>query len=65
MASAYFGLNRGQTEFQVTESGTTSGSTDIEIRIDLTKGLQKSEMLQLIEMIENHILKNQSKFLVD
>ena len=72
MASAYFGLNRGQDGrtsvagvSPVTESATASGSTDVEIRIDLTKSLAKSEMVQLIGRLQEWILENRSKFLVD
>jgi hypothetical protein len=72
MASAFYGLNRGQTgrtsvagTSPVTESATTTGSTDVEIRIDLTKSMTKSEMSFLIERIKEWILENRSKFLPD
>lgn len=72
MASAFFGLNRGQTgnsaaagSSPVAESATATQSTDVEVRVDLTKSLTKGEILILLEAIERHILKNQSKFLVD
>jgi hypothetical protein len=73
MASAYFGLNRGQTEFTgdaagtqgVTESASASGSTDVEIRVDLTKSLNKNEVVMLVNQLNSWILKNKSKFLPD
>ncbi len=72
MASAFYGLNRGQTgrssaagTSQVTESATTTGSTDVEIRIDLTKGLRKQEMFDIIERLQEWVMENKSKFLVD
>jgi len=72
MASAFYGLNRGQTgrtsaagTQQVTESATATGSTDVEVRIDLTKGLTKAEILIIMERLKEWILKNQSKFLTD
>ncbi len=72
MASAYYGLNRGQSgrssaagTAPVTESATTTGSTDIEVRIDLTKGLTKNEALSALEQIKLWILENKSKFLAD
>lgn len=72
MASAFYGLNRGQTGRSapagtqvVTESATTTGSTDVEIRIDLTKSLAKSEIDQIILELREWIMQNRSKFLVD
>jgi hypothetical protein len=70
MASAYFGLNRGQSgrtsiagTSPVTESASASGSTDVEIRVDLTKSLEISEIYQLVERIQEWIMENRSKFL--
>lgn len=72
MASAFFGLNRGQTgrtgaagTSPVTESATATGSTDVEVRIDLTKGLRKQEMYDIIERLQEWVMENRSKFLVD
>ncbi len=72
MASAYFGLNRGQSgrsspagTSPVTESATTTGSTDVEIRVDLTKSLTKSEIYQLVTRINEWMNENRSKFLPD
>lgn len=56
MASEYYGLNRGQTEFQVTEQASTP-SKDVELKIDLTKNLTKAEVILILEMIENHLVK--------
>lgn len=56
MADRFFGLNRGQTEFQAAEGAATQ-ATDIEVRVDLTKNLTKSEVLQKLEELSNHILK--------
>lgn len=57
MASQYYGLNRGQTEFSMT-SGTSTGSVDVELRYDLTKSLTKSEILAILEQIRNQIIKD-------
>ena len=73
MASAFFGLNKGQTQWSgmasgvqgVTESATTTGSTDVEIRVDLTKSLTKNDVKVLVEQLNDWILKNKSKFLPD
>lgn len=56
MASRFYGLNRGQTEFQVTE-GSATGSTDVEVRVDLTKSLDKNDVLVKLQEICNWILK--------
>lgn len=58
MANRYFGLNRGQTEFDIVQDSSTN-STDIELRVDLSKSLTKSEVLVKLEELENAILKNQ------
>ena len=72
MASAYYGLNRGQTsapsgatQAGVTESASASGSTDVEIRIDLTKSLKMIEIDQIITELQEWIRQNRSKFLAD
>lgn len=73
MASAFYGLNLGQTENSglaagtqgVTESATTTGSTDIEVRIDLTKFTSKGQAILLLQQLESWILKNSSSFLPD
>lgn len=58
MAKQYFGLNRGQTEFDITQDSSTV-SKDVELVIDLSKSLTKSEVLIKLEELENAILKNQ------
>lgn len=57
MANQYYGLNRGQNEFDITQ-GTSTQSTDVELRFDLSKSLTKSEVLMALEKIENQILKD-------
>lgn len=57
MASEFYGINRGQTEPDVVK-GTSTNSTDIEVRVDLTKGLLESEVLFLLETIINKIITN-------
>lgn len=58
MATRIYGLSRGQTEFEVTEDvGSAVSSDDIEVTVDLAKNLEKSEVLQKLEEIKNHILK--------
>ncbi len=57
MASQYYGLNRGQTEFS-TVSGTSTNSTDVELRYDTGVSLTKEEVILLTEQILNQILKD-------
>lgn len=59
MASRFYSLNRGQTEFQVTE-GAASASMDIELRIDLAKGWTPAEVQIKLRELGDHILKNAS-----
>jgi hypothetical protein len=59
MPSRFYGLNRGQTEFQVAEGAATT-TTDIEVRIDTGKGWTPAEVQQKLEELGNHILKNSS-----
>lgn len=59
MANRYYGFNRGQTEFEVTE-GASTGSTDVEFRVDDTKNLTKDELERFLQMLKNVILKNLS-----
>lgn len=60
MAERFYGLDRGETEFSVTEGSSTTATTDVEVRVDLagfSGAVAKSEVLQLLDMIKNHILK--------
>jgi len=56
VADRIYGLDRGDTEFSVSE-GSTSPTKDVEIVVDLAVSLEKSEVLILIEQMKNHILK--------
>lgn len=57
MASQYYGRNRGQNEFDITQ-GTATQSTDVEVRFDLTKNLDKHEVLIALDDIKHQILKD-------
>jgi hypothetical protein len=59
MAQRYFGLDKGETEFSVTEDSSTTATTDVEVRVDLAASMSKSEVLQQLDMIKNHIIKSQ------
>lgn len=56
MADRIYGLDRGDSEFSVAED-SSSPTKDVEVVVDLAVDLEKSEVLQLLEMIKNHILK--------
>lgn len=57
MASAFFGYNRGAdlSPDKITESATTTGSVDVELRVDLTKGLTRGEITDIVEAILRRI----------
>lgn len=56
MADRIYGLNRGATEFSVSE-GAVSPTKDVEVVVDLAKNLTKAEVIMLLEQIEAHIIK--------
>lgn len=55
MADRFYGLDRGDTEFDVADQ-LTSPTKDVEIVVDLAVNLERSEVLQLLDMMRNHIL---------
>lgn len=61
MARQYYGINRGQNEFDIGangQSGTSSPGDDLEVNYDLTKSWTKEELLLGLEKISNQILKD-------
>lgn len=56
MANRFYGLDRGQTEFQVNEAAATA-TKDVELNVDLAVSLEKSEVIMLLEQIKAHIIK--------
>lgn len=58
MATRRYGLSRGETEFSVTESvGAATNADNVEVTVDLAVSLTKSEVLQKLDEIKNHITK--------
>ena len=53
MASLYIGLNRGQQGFAASDYtiGTSTGSTDVEVRIDTGKSLDRGDVKLILEAI--------------
>lgn len=60
MAQRYFGLDRGDTENDVTEDSSTTATTDVEVRVDLAAGMKVSEILIALDNIKNWIINHQS-----
>jgi hypothetical protein len=58
MADRFYGLDRGDTEFDVSED-SSSPTKDVEVVVDLAVNLEKSEVIQKLEEIKNHIIKGQ------
>ncbi len=66
MATRLYGISRGESEFAITEdAGSATVADNIELTVDLAVSLTKSEVLQLIDMLKNHMLKNASGVLKD
>lgn len=58
MATRLYGLSKGETEFQVTETVGSAVATDsIELTIDLAANLSKNDVLIALDYLKNHILK--------
>jgi len=56
MASVFYGINRGKN-FETAVVGSSTNSTDVEIRVDSTKILSREELFEAIEQLENYILQ--------
>lgn len=60
MATRIYGLSKGETEFQVTEGvGSAVAADNVELTVDIAANLEKREVLEKLDMIKNHIVKNQ------
>ena len=55
MANRFFGLNRGANINTPVTEGSSTGSTDVEVRVDDSKALTKSDVALLLEAIVKHI----------
>lgn len=64
MASQYIGYNRGaDLSPDKATTGTSTGSTDVELRIDLAKSLTRQDVLLITEAIERYISDLRSTFM--
>ncbi len=61
MASIYIGYNRGAdlSPDNATE-GASTGSTDVELRIDTGKSLNRGEIVRIMAAIERYLLDGRS-----
>lgn len=56
MASQYFGYNRGtDLSPNAITTDTSSGSTDVELRIDLTKSITRQDAKLIVDAIMRYI----------
>lgn len=60
MTQHYIGFNRGVPGFKATDFtiGTSTGSTDIEIRFDDSKGLTRFDLIKFAKAIERYFSTN-------
>lgn len=59
MADWFYGINRGKgVRPQDVVVGTSTGATDIELRVAQGASLKKKDVILLIEALENFILSN-------
>lgn len=56
MADIFYGMDRGDAEEDIT-TGTSTPTKDVEVAIDDAVSLTKSEVIQSLQKIINHILK--------
>lgn len=56
MADRFYGLDRGDTEFDIVEQAS-SPTKDVEVAVDLAVSLEKSEVIRKLDEIKNHIIK--------
>ncbi len=54
MANRYIGGNLGDTDEDIVE-GSSTNSTDVEVRVDLSKGLEKIDAKMILEAIIRRI----------
>lgn len=56
MAHEYWDINRGQHDTDVVV-GSSSGSGDVEVVVDLSKNIPRSEVIILLQSIVNKMIK--------
>lgn len=61
MAKLYIGLNHGETRKDIVTGNATTGK-DLEVVLDDTKGLTKSEVDQKLEIIGEYLITHSNQF---
>jgi hypothetical protein len=59
MASEFFGINRGQLDGPIylnVTVGSSTGATDIELRVDTGKGSTKKDVIVALRAFEHYLL---------
>lgn len=56
MADLFYGLDRGDTEFDIVEQAS-SPTKDVEVVVDDAVSLTKAEVIQALQMVIAHIVK--------
>ena len=57
MADVFYGVDRGETEFDIVQQATTPAK-DIEVAYDDAVSWKKSEIVQKMDEIKNRIIKD-------
>jgi hypothetical protein len=59
MATRLYGISRGETEFNVVQGvGSAVAADDVELTVDLSKNLDKGDVLLKLKELENYILSH-------
>lgn len=60
MADRYYGHDRGDGWESVTVGSSSTSTTDVEIRVDDASDITRQEVLEMIEILKQAILKDAS-----
>ena len=55
MPQSYWGINKGETFHNVTDTTATTAGADVEIRFDLDATMTRVQVLESIELIKAYI----------
>lgn len=59
MADRFYGIDRGEQGVRnVTEGGSSTATTDVEVRVDLAPGMSKQEVLLAIDVLKEAIFQD-------
>lgn len=60
MTTYYFGLNKGQQDYNLMASGTSTTGRQIELKVDNSAGFSKQEILIAVDAFKREILDNRA-----